>query len=108
MRTGRAGALAILTLLVGCDSALQPPPEEQPITAFATEACSRRIAQLAAPYHAKGVASRVNQAAVVLPGNRYQLGFRATVDYGVELRSGQISCTVTAGGRVEKIEGMEP
>lgn len=97
-------ALIPLAFLAGCGAALQPAPDDATVTGFATEACSRRIAQLAAPYHAKGIASRVSDEAVVLPDGRYRLGFTASVDYGNEQRTGRIVCTVTAGGRVDQIE----
>jgi hypothetical protein len=96
--------------LAGCttqEAGLLPGVESQPISAFAMEACSRRIAQLAAPYQAKSITSfgGGNQAQL-LAGDRYSVTFAVTLDYGAEKRTARVHCIVTQAGRVDSVEGM--
>lgn len=80
-------------------------PDKQPVTGFAVEACSRRIAQLASPYRVTGITSRATGEATVIDRNRYSIVMMVSIDYGREVKTAQIHCLVTQGGRVETVEG---
>ena len=73
-------------------------------TARASELCSRRIAQLAAPYNPKGTTTVVEDAGPTADGG-YRVALTVTIDYGDEKRQTVVDCVVSPGGRIESIEG---
>lgn len=100
--------LFILAVVSACaaEGALQPAVEEGSLTARATEACTRRMAQLAAPYKAKGITSEV-KSTVLMAGGGTEVILMVTIDYGAEQVQAPVRCSVSVGGRVEEIAGLD-
>jgi hypothetical protein len=99
---------SVALAVAGCVNAnvVRPLPEQGTITALVTEACSRKVAQLAAPYGPKGLASFVVQDAAPLPGNRYLISLLVSIDYPVEKRTALIHCVANEHGRIESIDDL--
>lgn len=99
---------AALLLVAGCmpEGALQPVVAEGSLTARATEACTRRMAQLAAPYKAKGITSVVKGTELATGGGTDVI-LLVTIDYGQEQIQATVRCSVSVGGRVEDISGLD-
>jgi hypothetical protein len=77
-------------------------------TALATQACSRRMAQLAARYEMVDLTSHVVGDTQVLSDGRYLVRLAVTINYdrkgGIERRYAVISCVVNQYGRVDAID----
>ena len=101
--------VSIALNLTACVSqnVIRPLPAEGTITARAAEACSRRMAQLAAPYRPKGLGSFVLQEAAPLPKNRYLISLLVSIDYPSGKRTAPVHCVVNEHGRIESIDGPE-
>ena len=74
-------------------------------TELATIACTQRMAQLAATYGIKSIASHVARDAEPV-GNGWQILLDVTIQYGNENRRAVIACTVSGRGRVQSLEGL--
>ena len=79
-------------------------PAPQP---WATQACSRRMAQLAASYSFVDLTSHAVGDTQILPEGRYLVRLAVTINYqrrdGIEGRHAVISCVVNRYGRVEAL-----
>ena len=97
--------VSIALTLSACVSqnVIRPLPAGETITARAAEACSRRMAQLAAPYRPKGLGSFVLQDAAPLPNNRYLISLLVSIDYPSGTRTARVHCVVNEQGRIESI-----
>ena len=77
-------------------------------TALATQACSRRMGQLAARYEMVDLTSHVVGDTQVLSDGRYLVRLSVTINYerkdGIERRHAVISCVVNHYGRVDYID----
>src|SRR3954463_2375054 len=76
-------------------------------TAMATQACSRRMAQLASSYSFVDLTSNVVGGTKILSEGRYLVRLAVTINYqredGIERRHAVISCLVNRYGSVEAI-----
>jgi hypothetical protein len=83
------------------------PAEPAGATAIATQACSRRMAQLAARYGMVDLTSQVVDETQILSDGRYLVRLSVTINYarkgGIERRRAVISCVVNQYGRVDYI-----
>ena len=77
-------------------------------TAMATQACSRRMAQLAARYEMVDLTSHVVGDTQILSDGRYLVRLAVTINYdrkgGIERRYAVIRCVVNQYGRVDIID----
>lgn len=99
--------LPIVFLLVACaESAVLPAPAEGSLTARATEVCTRRMAQLAAPYKARGITSVV-KGTELRQGGGTDVILLVTIDYDQKQIQAPVRCSVSVGGRVEELLGLD-
>lgn len=78
------------------------------LTAMATRACSRKMAQLAASYDALDVSSKVVGETQILNDNRVLVQLLVTIRYKrragiIEPRTALVGCVVNQRGRVDAI-----
>jgi hypothetical protein len=90
--------------MAGCvgPGPVQPEPEGDDVTTRAVEACTRKLAQLAAPYDTTGVGVHFEDARPLDDGN-FAVTLNTTVDYPSEQKRGRVLCVVSPRGNVRSI-----
>ena len=97
-------ALAAAFALTACVSeSVLPEPSPGSVTARATEACSRKMAQMAAAYKPKDLTAFLVEEAHPLADGSFFVALLVSINYPNETRTARVNCTVDSRGGVRSI-----